>query len=1047
MRLPGKLRRWMDWILMDRILAIYQKRPGWAPFLQDYFIQWYEDDPEPFGHGMFQFVAGYSTAWQFMGPYVQKKNPDVVPEKITEPEYLDALEWMDSGLRELSPHIRQTSKKECQVYGRLLGELSAFLDCAGAFEDALRCFEYRMEFGKQYTPEDLCGEDLDKLYLIQAQYLVHAGRYAEAIQLYPRKSTLHAIMMACGKETTPGAMIDMFQYVQAVIDSAQDPNGRCGSEDLEYAHRWMSDFYLSAGSYPDVMAINMEDIIGNKIGEKKSRNAVMAYLHFAIGAYHGGLMDYAKSSLSTACRMAVEVLDRSVDSEANLFYQIFSYYFQIYLQESNPKEAGYVLEQAMEFLNERVERQRAEKGEQAAIALVDVDAREQLLLCEAELLSLQGEPMKALERSDWVADSHRERRQRRTEGCEGVFDPFYLEALSANVLFQLQASRGRTSRSDERIQEMLREIVHIAEDLKLITLDNARQDAICDMQTWAHFIFSYWVEFPEHGIRAEDLYKFELNTKNIDPIIRFLQNKALQDHRSPQNDAVHRAQKELWGDYQKAAFESSTFRTNQKQFLDQQTALDVKRYQLLKNSEYEFTCCEPRLLQQRLSGRRAVLEFRKFVNHHLFPDAVQPIRSDLRYGAFLITRDHVDFKALGGAEEIEQAVSALLMDIQDMGTLDSGAVSAAKLNRVEEELLGPFREALVQIEELYIVPDDALYRVPFELMPMWSAEDSRETASTGIKLCYLTSARSILKDSAIKGNYQSIRVIADPQFSIGDDRAETVVRGVDIETKFLEPVRTALQTSGISALKYTGLEAEYIEKVFAANHGAAELVRGQEARKDNVFTTQTDILHFATHGFTLLAQVEEETQKTMYSPRARQIAASDNALLRCGLLLSGVDNWLRGVEVDGFGNGILTGMDILSEDLAKYQLVVLSACSTGQGAVPYSGEGVEGLRSAFELAGVPVLICTLWEVDDFATALFMTEFYQELQRGSTPLLALYAAKWALRNMSYTELERRGFWAQADSLFEEHMALSRDERPFVHPRYWAGFILHGVAFVE
>ena len=157
MRLPGKLRRWMDWVLMDRILAIYQKRPGWAPFFQDYFIQWYEDDPEPFGHGMFQFVAGYSTAWQFMGPYVQKKNPDVVPEKITEPEYLDALEWMDNGLRELSPHIRQTSKKECQVYGRLLGELSAFLDCAGAFEDALRCFECRMEFGKQYTPEDLCG--------------------------------------------------------------------------------------------------------------------------------------------------------------------------------------------------------------------------------------------------------------------------------------------------------------------------------------------------------------------------------------------------------------------------------------------------------------------------------------------------------------------------------------------------------------------------------------------------------------------------------------------------------------------------------------------------------------------------------------------------------------------------------------------------------------------------------------------------------------------------------------------------------------------------
>lgn len=142
--------------------------------------------------------------------------------------------------------------------------------------------------------------------------------------------------------------------------------------------------------------------------------------------------------------------------------------------------------------------------------------------------------------------------------------------------------------------------------------------------------------------------------------------------------------------------------------------------------------------------------------------------------------------------------------------------------------------------------------------------------------------------------------------------------------------------------------------------------------------------------------------------------------------MAGADNWLHGAEVDGFGNGILTGMDILSEDIAEYQLVVLSVCSTGQGVVPYSGEGIEGLRSTFELAGVPVLICTLWDVDDFATALFMTELYQKLQRVGTPLLALYTAKQVLRSMSYTEIECRGFWMQADSLFGEHMALSRVE---------------------
>lgn len=508
-----------------------------------------------------------------------------------------------------------------------------------------------------------------------------------------------------------------------------------------------------------------------------------------------GQVDYAKSALSTAYRMAEEVLSHYVDENANLFYQTFFTYFQIYLLEPNLEEASFVLNRALEFLNERVDAQRAKRGENTAIALVDVDAREQIMLYKAGLLSAQGERLEALRFSDWVADSHGERRRKRADGCRDVFDRFYMEALAFSVLAILRAEGGRTPRADGQIGEMLRESVHIAEDLKLITLDHARADAICDMQDWANLIFSYWVEFPDHTISAEDLYQFELNTKNIDPHIRFLQNRALQSGGGPsERDAVNRERRELWGNYQKEA----------------------------------------------------------------------------------------------------------------------------------------------------------------------------------------------------------------------------------------------------------------IEKAFAANHGSVEVVRGRDARKDNVFAAGADILHFATHGFAILNQLEESSREPgrpdgfLHSERARRIASSDNALLRCGLLLSGVDNWLRGAEADGFGNGILTGMDILSESLGDYRLVVLSACGTGQGAAAYSGEGIEGLRSAFELAGVPVLVCTLWDVDDFATALFMAEFYRDLQRGGSPLSALQAAKCALQSMTYADLEREGFQTQADSLFQRRMALSKEERPFAHPRYWASFILHGAA---
>lgn len=1047
MRLPRAWRRWFD---LRVVSGLFRAPVPWLEYVEDYFAQRYNSngDPEPFSRGILAFAVGYCPARQIAEKYIQAPHPEGGIVRITEPDFLGALDWIDYGIREMSSSDRRKSKKEAIFYCCALGEFSAFLDLAGADEAALQCIEHSIEFGREYAAKWVHDKRLDKLNQVQALYLARAGRYEEAIQRYPSKGILHAIQNMGGGGSTPGAMIDMLPYVQAVIENARDPNGRCGADDLEYANRWLSDFYFSSGSYADMMAINMIDIIGGKIGKKKDRNAVTAYLHFAVGALEGGLVDYAKSALSTAYRMAEKVLSHHVDANANLFYQIFFTYFQIYLLEPNLEEASFVLDRALDFLNERVDAQRAKRGENAAIALVDVDAREQIMLYKAGLLSAQGEQSEALRFSDWVADSHGKRRRNRADGCKDVFDRFYMEALAFNVLAILRAEGGRTPRADGQIRAMLRESVHITEDLKLITLDHARADAICDMQDWANLIFSYWVEFPDHTISAEDLYQFELNTKNIDPHIRCLQNRALQSGGGPsERDAVDRERRDLWGNYQKEAFESDSFKTKRKQFLDKQTALDIKRYQLLKVSEYELPCFEPRALQERLGGRRAVLEFRKFVNHKLFPNAAEPICSEPWYGAFFITEDSVAFKPLESAQEIETAVSELLADIQDAGLLDSETVSAAKLSRAEEALLGPFREELAQIGELYIVPDNELYKVPFELMPMWGGE----RWPVGIKICYLTSAQSILRNRGISGSYRSIRIIADPEFRIEDGHGgKSAARSSDPAAKVPESVRSALLESGISALKYTGLEAEAIEKAFADNHGSVETVRGRDARKDNVFTAPVDILHFATHGFAILNQLEESSREPsrpdgfLHSERARRIAASDNALLRCGLLLSGVDNWLDGAEADGFGNGILTGLDILSESLADYQLVVLSACGTGKGTITYSGEGIEGLRSAFELAGVPVLVCTLWDVDDFATALFMTEFYRGLQRGGAPLPALQAAKRALQSMTYADLERKGFQTQADSLFQRRMALSKAEKPFAHPRYWASFILHGAA---
>jgi CHAT domain-containing protein len=177
-------------------------------------------------------------------------------------------------------------------------------------------------------------------------------------------------------------------------------------------------------------------------------------------------------------------------------------------------------------------------------------------------------------------------------------------------------------------------------------------------------------------------------------------------------------------------------------------------------------------------------------------------------------------------------------------------------------------------------------------------------------------------------------------------------------------------------------------------------------------------------------------------------------LLRCGLLFSGASNWLRGERLPAaFGDGILSGNDLLSLDLSQYRLLVLSACQTGLGETQ-SGEGVKGLRRAFELAGVGSMVCTLWNVDDFASALLMKKFYEELLKdpGFSVAAALSKAKAFVRDVNGAQLIEMGWQKHIIKLHtlgyltknEENYAnyLMTQEKPLGHPKYWAGFIAQG-----
>src|SRR5204862_3843244 len=90
-------------------------------------------------------------------------------------------------------------------------------------------------------------------------------------------------------------------------------------------------------------------------------------------------------------------------------------------------------------------------------------------------------------------------------------------------------------------------------------------------------------------------------------------------------------------------------------------------------------------------------------------------------------------------------------------------------------------------------------------------------------------------------------------------------------------------------------------------------------------------------------------------------------------------------------DGILTAEEVTALNLRGVEWAVLSACDTGLGEVK-AGEGVLGLRRAFQIAGARTVIMSLWAVDDEAVRTWMHALYEgRLQRRLSTADAMHQA--------------------------------------------------------
>ena len=240
------------------------------------------------------------------------------------------------------------------------------------------------------------------------------------------------------------------------------------------------------------------------------------------------------------------------------------------------------------------------------------------------------------------------------------------------------------------------------------------------------------------------------------------------------------------------------------------------------------------------------------------------------------------------------------------------------------------------------------------------------------------------------------------------------------------PVNSSTWDSGLGETrrgwKYlpgTDKEAKSIRSIFASHNIEVKLISGTNANEESFKALSGkgfNAIHIATHGF-FLSDNAKLKRNAFINPTMSDKVGFVDPMIRSGLMFAGGNRaWTGKRQINGIEDGILTAKEISTLDFSSVDLVVLSACQTGLGDVK-AHEGVYGLQRAFKLAGVQTIIMSLWEVDDRATSIMMSAFYEKYLEGNSKDSAFKYAVDAVR--SY-EIE--------------------GEQPFNSPYYWAGFVM-------
>jgi CHAT domain-containing protein/tetratricopeptide (TPR) repeat protein len=378
---------------------------------------------------------------------------------------------------------------------------------------------------------------------------------------------------------------------------------------------------------------------------------------------------------------------------------------------------------------------------------------------------------------------------------------------------------------------------------------------------------------------------------------------------------------------------------------------------------------------------------------------------------------------LGGADTLEAAVSKWRIEAAT-GPLrattpakheSSYRATAEQLRRL---VWDPVASYLFGIDRVFIVPDGALNLVNFSALPVGATD---YLVDRDVTIHYLSAERDLVPPPAIVPRGEGLLAIGGAAFNTAITRS-----GPPEPLRGISSLCAGFRSLTFTALPGTFQEASAIVDLWnqaAVTNG--QLLTGDRAseRAFKNLAPGRRVLHLATHGFFLGSDCLAAAADTRAvggvvtaRPQNDHLVPTGSPLLLSGLALAGANQ--RAARARDVDDGILTAEEVGALNLTGVEWAVLSACDTGLGEIT-AGEGVLGLRRAFQVAGVRTVIMSLWSVQDEAARRWMTALYEARLRNGLDTAT------SVRNASRFMLKER-----------------RAAHHSTHPFYWAGFVAAG-----